>query len=102
MYSIVLTTTSTIAEAEKLASLLLEKKLAACVQVSQIKSLYTRKGTLAQESESQLMIKSKTSDYAAIEACILAHHTYETPEIIQIPITTGSSAYLSRINEVTL
>jgi periplasmic divalent cation tolerance protein len=100
-YSVVITTTNSPDAAEKIAKALLENKLAACVQVTQIKSYYTWKNEMATDEEQILLIKSKHSDYADIEKCIKENHTYEIPEIIQVPVTNGLNAYLGWINDVT-
>lgn len=100
-YSVIITTTSTKEDAEKIATALLSQKLAACIQVSQIKSYYTWKEKMNKDDEQLLMIKCKHGDYAEIEKCIKANHSYEIPEIIQLPISNGLPAYMNWINEVT-
>ncbi|MBE9059903.1 divalent-cation tolerance protein CutA [cf. Phormidesmis sp. LEGE 11477] len=100
-YSVVITTVSSDDDATNLAEVLLSKQLAACVQVVPIKSHYTWKGSLNVDSEQLLMIKAKHSDFSAIQQCIVENHSYEVPEIIEVPITAGFPAYLSWIDEVT-
>ena len=100
-YVMVTSTSSSDAEADKIARILIEKKLAACVQVLPIKSYYTWNDKLNIENENLLIIKCKRADYEAIEACIKANHSYEVPEIIQVPIENGSSDYLDWIKAVT-
>jgi periplasmic divalent cation tolerance protein len=99
LYSIVLTTTSNPEEAAKIAQVLLTAKLAACIQVNPIKSYYTWQGSINIDDEQQLLIKCKTQDFAKIQGCIKEYHSYETPEIIQIPIMNGSPEYFQWINE---
>jgi periplasmic divalent cation tolerance protein len=82
-----------------IAQMLLTAKLAACIQVNQIKSYYTRQGSINIDDEQQLLIKCKTQDFAKIQGCIKENHSYETPEIIQIPITDGSPEYFQWISE---
>jgi periplasmic divalent cation tolerance protein len=101
LYSIVFTTTSSPEEAAKIAQMLLTTKLAACIQVNQIKSYYTWQSSINIDDEQQLLIKCKTQDFARIQDCIKENHSYETPEIIQIPITDGSPEYFQWINEFT-
>ncbi|MDP3827799.1 MAG: divalent cation tolerance protein CutA [Polaromonas sp.] len=48
------------------------------------------------------MIKTRAALYAQVETFILAHHPYETPEILQLPVTAGSSAYLQWLGASTL
>ena len=100
-YSIVITTTGNKEDADKIANSLLSEKLAACIQVTQIKSYYTWKGSTNIDDEHLLIIKCKKGDYSEIEKNIKSNHSYEVPEIIQVPITAGLPAYLSWINEVT-
>ena len=100
-YSIIITTTATPEEADKIAKALLEGKFAACVQASQIKSYFPWKGEISMENEYVLTIKSKESDFKEIEKCIKENHSYDIPEIIQIPVTNGSDEYLRWISEIT-
>jgi periplasmic divalent cation tolerance protein len=99
LYSIVLTTASNPAEAAKIAQVLLNSKLAACIQINQIKSYYIWQGRINIDDEQQLLIKCQTQDFAKVQDCIKENHSYETPEIIQIPITDGSPEYFKWINE---
>lgn len=100
-YCVVLTTTSSEEHAEDLAKKLVAQKLAACVQVQQIKSYYLWKGEACHVPECLLYIKARTAQYQALEDFIRAHHSYEAPEIIQLPITAGLSGYLRWIDEAT-
>lgn len=100
-YSVVITTTGNKEDAEKIANALLSEKLAACIQVTQIKSYYTWKDAVNVDEEQLLLVKCKEADYAEIEKCIKTNHSYEIPEIILLPISTGLPAYLSWINDVT-
>ena len=100
-YSVVITTTGNKEDAEKIANVLLAERLAACIQVNEIKSYYSWKGTVNVDDEKLLLIKCKTKDYAEIETIIKANHSYEIPEIIQIPVSSGLPAYLGWISEVT-
>jgi periplasmic divalent cation tolerance protein len=78
---------------------LLEKRLAACVQALPIDSHYIWKGKVENASEVLLLIKCKTSNFAAIKDEILRLHPYELPEIVQIPIADGLDRYLAWIGE---
>lgn len=100
-YSMVITTVSSDDAATNLAEVLLSKQIAACIQVVPIKSHYTWKGNLHVDNEQLLMIKAKHSDFSAIRQCIVENHSYEVPEIIEVPITAGLPGYLSWIDEVT-
>ncbi len=100
-YSLVVTTTATKEEARTIASALLEQKLAACVQLQEIESLYSWEGKTQNENEILLLIKAPKAKYSDIEQAIKQIHTYKTPEIILIPIENGSAEYLRWIDEVT-
>ena len=90
----VLTTTGTEDEAEALAAAIVEARLAACVQVQRVRSFYIWQSELHREPEWLLMAKTRSLRYAALEAFIRQRHSYETPEIVQLPITAGSADYL--------
>ncbi len=100
-FSVVITTTATKEEADKLARLLLSQQLAACIQVTQIASYYTWNEAVNVDDEQMLFIKCPATNFAAIEQCIKDNHSYEIPEIIQLPIEAGSSDYLQWISKVT-
>jgi len=93
------TTTPDRDSAFKIAKLLIEQKLAACVQMFPIESIYTWKGQVCQEKEIILLIKSKSSLFEQIKTLIKENHQYEVPEIIQIPITDGLPEYIKWIND---
>lgn len=100
-YCVVLTTTSSEAHAEELAKKILEHKLAACVQVQQIKSYYMWQGQACHAPECLLFIKARKAHYQALEDFIRQNHSYDIPEIIQLPIAAGLSSYLRWIDEST-
>jgi len=91
---IVMTTASTEDEAEALAAAIVEARLAACVQVERVRSFYIWQETLHREPEWLLLIKTQAARYAALEAFIRERHSYETPEILQVPVAAGSPDYL--------
>jgi periplasmic divalent cation tolerance protein len=100
-FSVVITTTATKEDADKLARILLLQRLAACVQVTQIASYYTWNGGVNVDDEQMLVIKCPTINFPEIEQCIQEHHNYEIPEIIRLPIEAGSADYLNWIADVT-
>lgn len=100
-YCIVLTTTASQLQAETLARQIVEARLGACVQIQSIKSFYSWQGALCAEPECQLAIKTRTDRFEALAQFISAQHPYDTPEIVQIPITAGSSDYLSWLDAGT-
>lgn len=91
---IVMTSIGTEDEAEALAEAIVEARLAACVQVQWVRSLYIWQDVLHREPEWVLHIKTLDARYGALEAFIRERHSYETPEIVRVPITAGSADYL--------
>ncbi len=100
-YLIVMTTCPNDEEAHQLASELVGKKLAACVQASNIISTYRWQGSVETAKEVRLFIKAKQADYEAVAALILAVHSYDNPEVVAIPVTAGSKRYLDWIDAET-
>ena len=98
-YSVLMTTTDSQQEANRLSELLVRKKLAPCVQSLPITSTYTWKGELVKDSEWLLLIKTRSNKYKEIEALLLTHHSYDIPEIVLLPVDAGYSGYLSWIDE---
>lgn len=100
-YCMVLTTCGSRGEAEKLASALVEQRLAACVQVSDVTSYYAWEGRVDNDPELLLLIKTKASVYPALEAFIRERHSYDLPEIVRLPIEGGLAGYLAWLDEST-
>ncbi|MGV8805096.1 MAG: divalent-cation tolerance protein CutA [Polaromonas sp.] len=100
-YCLVLTTLATQEQAQTLARQLVEAQLAACVQLQPIHSVYRWKDAVCAEAEWQLAIKTRSALFEPLAAFLAAHHPYETPEIVQLPITGGSSDYLHWLDEAT-
>ena len=87
-------------ECKKIARHLVETKLAACVNVSQpIESIYRWGGKIAEEREFLLIIKSTGELFPEIEAEISKIHSYDTPEIICLPVIEGSRNYLQWVSD---
>lgn len=100
MFIQVTTTASTKEEAVKIAETLLDKKLAACVQIiPAVESHYIWNGKKETAQEFMLLIKTAEQSYPAVEQAIKSIHSYETPEIIAVPLTHGSKEYLSWIDQ---
>lgn len=97
-YCIILTTCPNETEADSLATGLVKKKLAACVQATPVKSVYTWKNDLCVDPEIKLAIKTRARLYPAVEDFILRHHSFDVPQIIQIPFSQGSQDYLDWID----
>ena len=73
---------------------LLEKRLAACVQTMPIQSAYRWQGAVKREPEVLAWIKTKSALFPEVEAYLRVAHPYEVPEILLLPVTAGSAAYL--------
>jgi periplasmic divalent cation tolerance protein len=96
------TTTDKREDVEKISKAMVEKRLAACVQiVGPITSYYRWKGNLENAEEWLLIIKTRSELYPQIEDAIKAVHSYETPEIIAVSVTAGSSDYLDWLKSET-
>jgi periplasmic divalent cation tolerance protein len=95
-YVQVITTTANQDDAERIARALVEARLAACVQVlGPMTSTYRWKGRIETAQEWQCVAKSRAALFGEIEAAIRNAHPYEVPEILAVPITAGSRAYLN-------
>jgi periplasmic divalent cation tolerance protein len=83
------------AAAERIADLLVEKNLAACVNIlAPCRSVYRWKGAVQHDEEHPLLIKTTRERYPALEQALRGAHPYELPEIIAVPIERGLPAYL--------
>jgi periplasmic divalent cation tolerance protein len=99
---VVLVTCGSEEEALKIANILVEDRLAACVNlVAPIRSIYRWEGKIWDEKEALLIIKTQNHRYVELEKKVKSLHSYSVPEIISLPITEGSSAYLNWIRENT-
>ncbi len=88
--------------AQTLATLLVEERLAACVNIlAPARSVYRWEGRIESAEEVPLLIKTTDARYAALEAAIRSHHPYELPEIIAIPIALGLPDYLAWVEAET-
>lgn len=97
---VVVMTAATLDEATRIAEVLVAKRLAACVQIlPQMTSIYVWQGEMQRESEHLLMAKSTRAKFDELEREVRTIHSYETPEIIALPIINGSSAYLDWLSE---
>lgn len=96
---IVLTTTSTREDAGKIARALVERRLAACVNLVPIESVYRWKDAVESAEEWLLVIKTTAAAYDHVYAAIKELHTYDLPECVLLPIESGSEEYLAWIGE---
>ena len=94
-FAIILTTASAVEEGQSIANILVEKELAACVNIiPNISSVYRWEGQIQSESEVLLLIKTTKDLEAAVYLEVQKVHSYDTPELITLPITNGSETYL--------
>ncbi len=89
----VVTTVATRAEARAMATALVSRRLAACVQISEIESVYSWQDTLHDEAEFRLVVKTIAASYAAVEAAIRELHPYELPAIYAVAFANVDGAY---------
>jgi len=88
--------------AERLAALLIERRLAACVNIlAPCASVYRWQGKIQHGEEHPLLIKTVQDRYAELEAAIRANHPYELPEVIAVPVIQGLPAYLQWVESET-
>lgn len=95
----VLTTIDSEERARAMAESLVERKLAACVQISAIDSVYEWQGAIQNDREYRLMAKTIASRYADIEAAIRELHTYDLPAIYAIELTEVFAPYADWVAE---
>jgi periplasmic divalent cation tolerance protein len=100
-YGVMLTTTPTRDEAAKIAKLLIDERLAACVQLMPIESFYVWEGATQNEPETLLLIKTRAALFDQAIARIKQVHSYTVPEIVAMPFAAGFAGYLGWIGDVT-
>ena len=82
-------------EAARIAEMLVDRKLAACVQIlPDIQSVFVWQGEIQREREVLIIAKTTRANFGELEREVRAMHSYETPEIIALPIIEGSDGYL--------
>lgn len=92
---LVLSTMPDQAGAQNLAHLLIESRLAACVNVlAPCQSVYRWRGAVEESTEVPMLIKTTAGRYAELESVVRANHPYELPEIIAVPLACGLPGYL--------
>ena len=93
---VVFSTCAGLEDAERLARLLVDQRLAACVNVVPgVRSYYRWKGSVEAGDECLLIVKSSRGLFAALAAALEKAHSYEVPEAIAIPIVEGAANYLN-------
>jgi periplasmic divalent cation tolerance protein len=90
------------ASADRLAQALVERRLAACVNIlAPCRSVYRWQGAVESAEEHPVLIKTTADRYAAVEEAICGLHPYELPEIIAVPLSAGLPGYLQWVADET-
>jgi len=101
-HTVTLVTCPTAAVAKRIARALVDEKLAACVNiVPRIVSIYRWGGRRREEAETLLVIKSGAARTKALTKRVKEMHPYDVPEVLQLPIVSGTREYLRWIDEGT-
>jgi periplasmic divalent cation tolerance protein len=99
---IVFSTCATRDEAERIAKAIVEDGLAACVQLlPPMRSVYRWQGAVQQSEEILLLIKTTETRFPQLENRIEELHSYDTPEIIAVPVIAGAQKYLTWLQDAT-
>jgi len=99
---IIFITTANQTEAENISHELVLKNLVACCSIiPDIRSIFFWKGEIHNDQESLIIAKSITAKFKSIDELVRSIHSYETPEIIALPLIYGSEAYLKWIDNET-
>jgi periplasmic divalent cation tolerance protein len=99
-FGVTLVTCGSVDEAEKLATGLVENRLAGCVNIVKgVESVFWWKGKVDRAQEALLIIKTQQEYFGALEKFVKAHHSYDVPEIVFLPIVQGHEPYLKWIGE---
>jgi periplasmic divalent cation tolerance protein len=88
-------------EADTIADALVDGRLAACVQQVPVRSIYRWEGAVEHDDEILLLVKTRRDRYDAVEAAVLAGHSYDVPAITCVDIVGGSADYLAWIDAET-
>ena len=97
---VVLMTAANREEASRIAEVLVSERLAACVQfLPEIQSVYRWQGEVARESEVLLLAKTTLDRFDELDRAVRENHSYETPEIIAVPVIAISEPYLAWLQE---
>src|ERR687884_545441 len=100
---VVLMTAGSREEAARLADILVVARLAACVQIlPEMESVYHWQGKVERAPEILILAKTTQANFASLEAAVRALHSYETPEIIALPITAASAPYLEWLTSTVI
>lgn len=99
-FIVVYVTAGSVAEGEQLAETLVREQLAACItRVPSVQSIYRWQGQVERNEEELLIIKTRRRSFAALEKRVQELHSYAVPEIIALPIVSGSAGYLNWLGD---
>lgn len=96
---VILSTCRDSVEAERISRAILEKRLAACVNIVPVRSRYVWKGSIEEAEEDLLIIKTRGDKFRQVEKLVKAMHSYEVPELIALKVLKGSKPYLDWLLE---
>jgi len=98
-HAVVISTAGSEDEARRIASALVERRLAACAQISEIESFFFWQGALQQEGEFRLMLKTTEDRYPAVESALRELHPYELPAIHAVAVERAFAPYAAWVEE---
>lgn len=99
---VVFVTAPTQEEATSLGQALVRDRLAACVNVvGPIRSIYEWEGEIRDDAEWLMIVKTTRERFTSLRQFVEARHSYEVPEILALPVTSGSSRYLEWVIQLT-
>jgi periplasmic divalent cation tolerance protein len=97
----VFTTVASREQARKIASALVERRLVACAQISEIESFYRWRGSVQHEPEFRLLLKTTQARYAEVEAALRELHSYELPAIHAVAVENAYGPYAAWVEEAS-
>ncbi len=101
-FVVVLVTAGSNEEGRRIGRAMVEERLAACVNVvGPIRSIYRWEGAVEEAEEHLLVMKARAADVPALTARVRALHSYDVPEVVALPLTGGSEAYLAWLAAAT-
>jgi len=99
---VVIVTVGTEQKGLEIGKVLIEERLAACVNLLKgVRSLFLWKGSLTEDQEILMLIKTRRSIFPKLTDRVIELHPYQVPEIIALPVVEGSSSYLQWVSEMT-
>ncbi|MDD5692055.1 MAG: divalent-cation tolerance protein CutA [Candidatus Omnitrophica bacterium] len=99
MHIVVFVTAGNKKEAQKIASGLIKKNLAACVNIAKVDSVFFWEGKVQKSRESLLIVKSTKAKFPQLARMVKSLHSYDVPEVIALPVIAGYKPYLRWIDE---